>query len=355
LIVDDNAANLGALSDVLDRAGYEVAVARDGAMALEQVDHEAPDLILLDVKMPGMDGFEVCRRLKEDPSSREIPVMFMTALSDQVDKVRGLELGAVDYIGKPVASEEVLARVKVQLKLRALTRALMDRNAELEREVKERTSAEEALKDLTVKLEQRVAERTAELSRVVTELKDTQAKLKGSIHGLESEVASRVDDLQRANERLGQELAERLRAEEARAALQAQVIEAQQARLAEMSTPLIPITDDIMVMPLVGAMEEDRAEQVMVSALEGVVSKRARVVIIDITGVKRTDASVAGALVRTAQALRLLGAQTVITGIRPEVAQALVDRTLDLKDVVTRGTLQSGIGYALQLSSSASW
>ena len=80
LIVDDNAANLGALSDLLDRSGYDVAVARDGAMALEQVEHEAPDLILLDVRMPGMDGFEVCRRLKERPSTREIPVMFMTAL-----------------------------------------------------------------------------------------------------------------------------------------------------------------------------------------------------------------------------------------------------------------------------------
>jgi anti-anti-sigma regulatory factor len=268
-------------------------------------------------------------------------------------KSGGLELGAVDYIAKPVQHEEVLARVKVQLKLRALAQALLERNEQLEREIIERAAAEAALKDLAAKLEQRVAERTAELTRVVDELQRTQVKLQDSIQGLEAEVALRVEDLRKTNEQLELELAERKRSEEARAALQEQVIKAQNARLAELSTPLIPITDQIMVMPLVGAMEESRAAQVMTTALNGVASSHARVVIVDVTGVKYADARVADALVRTAQALRLLGAQAVITGIRPEMAQAIVELSVELGSVVTKGTLQSGISYALQISGGA--
>ncbi|HEY9876156.1 MAG TPA: response regulator, partial [Candidatus Obscuribacterales bacterium] len=111
LIVDDIPANLGVLFDFLAYSGFKVLVARDGESAIQKVEYALPDLILLDVLMPRMDGFETCRRLKENESTKDIPIIFMTALTDTVDKVKGLSLGAVDYITKPFQHEEVLARV----------------------------------------------------------------------------------------------------------------------------------------------------------------------------------------------------------------------------------------------------
>ncbi|MBZ0304490.1 MAG: response regulator, partial [Anaerolineae bacterium] len=117
LIVDDIPTNLEVLMEFLESSGYRVRVATDGESALEQIDYAAPDIILLDVMMPGIDGFETCQRLKENPVTRDIPVIFMTALSDTVDKVRGFELGAADYVTKPLHKEEVVARVNAHLML----------------------------------------------------------------------------------------------------------------------------------------------------------------------------------------------------------------------------------------------
>ena len=111
LIVDDTPTNLEVLSESLSIAGFEVAVAIDGESAIEQTEYNPPELILLDVMMPGIDGFETCRRLKANPLTRDIPVIFMTALNDTVQKVKGFSLGAVDYITKPFQKDEVLARV----------------------------------------------------------------------------------------------------------------------------------------------------------------------------------------------------------------------------------------------------
>ena len=122
LIVDDNPTNLGVLSDVLDQAGWEVSIAKSGQKALDRVPLVQPDLILLDVMMPGINGFETCERLKADPTTREIPVIFMTALADVGSKVKGLELGAVDYITKPFQQAEVLARGQTHLRLYQLKR-----------------------------------------------------------------------------------------------------------------------------------------------------------------------------------------------------------------------------------------
>ncbi len=177
LIVDDNPANLGVLSDVLDEAGFEVLVARDGESAIQKVEYGVPDLILLDIMMPGMDGFETCSHLKQNPDYRDIPIIFMTALSDSKDKVKGLNLGAVDYITKPFQQEEVLARVRLHLRLHYLTRSLSEKNTQLEREISERLAAEAALTELTQQLEQRVAQRTAELSQSFEELKSAQLQL----------------------------------------------------------------------------------------------------------------------------------------------------------------------------------
>ena len=118
LVVDDTPTNLKVLFELLNQSGFKVSIAKSGESALEKVHHALPDLILLDVMMPGIDGFETCRRLQADVKTKDIPVIFMTVLSDVVDKVKGLKLGAVDYITKPIEQDEVLARINVHLELR---------------------------------------------------------------------------------------------------------------------------------------------------------------------------------------------------------------------------------------------
>jgi len=117
MIVDDTPGNLALLSDTLSEAGYRVLVATDGLAALEQIDYLKPDIILMDVVMPGIDGFETCRRLKADPSKADIPVLFMTGLSELDNLLRGFGEGGLDYIVKPIRPPEVLARIDVHLAL----------------------------------------------------------------------------------------------------------------------------------------------------------------------------------------------------------------------------------------------
>ncbi|HEY9608287.1 response regulator [Allocoleopsis sp.] len=143
LIVDDTPTNLEVLLDFLENSGFKVRVAEDGESAIEGAEYAPPDLILLDVLMPGIDGFETCRRLKANPATQDIPVIFMTALTDTVDKVRGLNLGAVDYITKPLQHEEVLARINLHLSLRNLTKTLKEQNMRLEQEIQERKRSEQ--------------------------------------------------------------------------------------------------------------------------------------------------------------------------------------------------------------------
>ena len=131
VIVDDKPTNLGVLFDFLTDSGFKVLVAQDGESALQKVQYAHPDLILLDVMMPGIDGFETCRRLKANPATQDIPVIFMTALSDTVDKVTGFSLGAVDYVTKPVQQEEVRARVTTHLMIRNLQKQLQEQNQKL--------------------------------------------------------------------------------------------------------------------------------------------------------------------------------------------------------------------------------
>lgn len=115
LIVDDTPANLAFLSDALDQVGYKVLVAIDGYSAINQLKLIVPDLILLDVIMPGIDGFETCRRLKDHDGTRNIPIIFMTALDGAMDIVKGFDVGAIDYVTKPICNEEVLARIATRL------------------------------------------------------------------------------------------------------------------------------------------------------------------------------------------------------------------------------------------------
>ncbi len=132
LIVDDNPTNIDVLFDFLSDLGYEVLVAEDGRSALERIEFAVPDVILLDIMMPHVDGFEVCRRLKENPETEDIPVMFMTALGSITDKLKGFEMGAVDYITKPFQNQEVLARVRTHITLRRMRKDLEARNEQLQ-------------------------------------------------------------------------------------------------------------------------------------------------------------------------------------------------------------------------------
>jgi DNA-binding response OmpR family regulator len=117
LVVDDTPANLNVLSSILSQQGYKVRPANSGELALMVVQHSAPDLILLDIQMPSLNGFEVCKRLKEQPQTHDIPVIFISALDDVLDKVEAFEVGGADYITKPFQILEVLARVEHQLRL----------------------------------------------------------------------------------------------------------------------------------------------------------------------------------------------------------------------------------------------
>jgi two-component system, sensor histidine kinase and response regulator len=133
LIVDDTPANLSVLVDTLSEAGYQLMVAEDGEDALAQTERTQPDLVLLDVMMPGLDGFETCRLLKARPVTRNIPVIFMTALTDTAEKVRAFGAGAVDYITKPIQQEEALARIDTHVTIRRLQNELQQQLALKER------------------------------------------------------------------------------------------------------------------------------------------------------------------------------------------------------------------------------
>jgi len=152
LVIDDNPTNLGVVTDYLEDYGFQIFVARNGKMGLKRAKHAQPDLILLDVLMPEMDGFETCRRLQADDTTRSIPVIFMTALADINDKVKGFEAGGVDYITKPIHQAEVLARVKTHLRIRDLTLSLQAQAKTLQKT-------------------------NAELNQTLAELKETQSQL----------------------------------------------------------------------------------------------------------------------------------------------------------------------------------
>lgn len=137
LVVDDTPANLRLLSKMLNEQGYKVRAVLSGPQALMAAQAAPPDLILLDIRMPDMDGYEVCHRLKADERTREIPVLFISALSEADDKIRAFETGGVDYITKPFYAEEVLARVQTHLALRTVNRRLQSANAELARQLAE--------------------------------------------------------------------------------------------------------------------------------------------------------------------------------------------------------------------------
>jgi len=142
LIVDDTPTNLQLLAQMLSEQGYKVRMAQDGTMALLSVESSPPDLILLDIMMPELNGYEVCSKLKASSFTKDIPIIFISALNEVFDKVKAFEVGGVDYITKPFQAQEVLARVEHQLHIRKLTQQLLEQNALLQQEVHRREIAE---------------------------------------------------------------------------------------------------------------------------------------------------------------------------------------------------------------------
>lgn len=179
------------------------------------------------------------------------------------------------------------------------------------------------------------------------DLRSATALLRDAVEQLEQLVDERTAELHRANAMLRDEMQVRAREEQERERLQAEIIRMQQARLRELSTPLIPITDRVVVMPLIGAMDQERAEQVVEVALSGAAASGASVVIMDVTGLTEMDSRTADTLARCARALELLGAEVVLTGIQPRFAGIMVEQGIDL-DMTTQLTLQRGIAYAMR-------
>ncbi|WP_026798428.1 MULTISPECIES: EAL domain-containing protein [Planktothrix] len=170
LIIDDNSINLDLLSELLDYAGFEVWTALNGQTGLEIISQKIPDLILLDIMLSDWDGFEICAYLKADPTYAQIPIIFITALSQSQEKVKGLKLGAVDYITKPFDQSEIIARINLHLKLHSL-------NTQLKHEIHQKKQVEQSLYQLNLELEQRVEERTAQLQITLEELQEAQKNL----------------------------------------------------------------------------------------------------------------------------------------------------------------------------------
>lgn len=146
LIVDDSRDNLRLLSGILVQEGYVVRPVLDGVLAISSAQTNPPDLILLDIMMPGMTGYEICEKLKTDEALRDIPVIFISALNSVMDKVKAFSIGGVDYITKPFQPQEVLARIRTHLTIRQLQHTLQQKNLELEQEIRERKRIEDAMR-----------------------------------------------------------------------------------------------------------------------------------------------------------------------------------------------------------------
>ena len=181
LVVDDRADNLRLLSTMLSDQGYKVRKLIKGEMTFDVAQVNPPDLILLDIFMPVMSGFEVCQQLKADDRTSHIPIIFLSASDEPLDKVKAFAVGGQDYITKPFEINEVLARIEHQLRILALQKQMQAQNQRLLAEVAERLKAEAALRQMNDDLDERVRQRTAELTQTNQQLQWMRQKLEQAL------------------------------------------------------------------------------------------------------------------------------------------------------------------------------
>ncbi len=206
LVVDDRPDNIRLLSTMLSERGYKVRKAVSGEMALTAIDTAAPDLILLDITMPQMDGFDVCQRLKAEEKTRYIPVIFISALDEVVDKVKAFSCGGVDYITKPFQVEEVMARVESQLTIRRLQRQMQRQNRLLQEEIQYRLEVDRVIQEQNISLQKEVKNRL----RIEKLLQDQNELMQEEIQNRQ-----RIErTLQTQNIELQREISDRIEAEE---------------------------------------------------------------------------------------------------------------------------------------------
>lgn len=184
LVVDDTPQNLRLLVEILSAQGYVIRPAISGKVALKSIATTAPDLILMDVRMPEMDGYEACRQIKKNELYSNIPVIFISALDDIADKIKGFKAGGVDFITKPFQEEEVLARVKTHLTLWFLQRQMAEKNTQLQLEISERKRVESALLNAYENIEIEVLERTEDLRKVVHQLSEKESEVRGILNAI---------------------------------------------------------------------------------------------------------------------------------------------------------------------------
>jgi anti-anti-sigma factor len=297
LLVEDNPGDARLLREMLAEVGgisFELEYADQLSSGLERLAVEGIDLILLDLSLPDSQGLDTFARA--NAQAPQVPIIVLSGLDDEVLAVKAVREGAQDYLVKGLVDSNLLAR--------AIRYAI------------ERKKAEEALRKARDELERRVEARTVELSK--------------------------------ANAMLKEQITERKQAEEERARLQQEIIEAQRLALRELSTPIVPVLEGVLVLPLVGGIDTRRAQQIMETLLEAIGQHQAEVVLIDITGVPVVDTGVAHHLLQVTRAAALLGAKCVLVGISPEVAQTIVALGLNLSGITTKADLQAGIEYALE-------
>ncbi len=177
LIIEDNPQEVKSLAQILTREKYRIRPATSGLVGLKAAEAEPPDLILLDIKLPDISGFEICERLKKKRKTRGIPVVFISALDEVENKVKAFSQGGVDYITKPFYAQEVLSRIKTQISLRNMQKRLEHKNKQLRKEVNIRKQVEKSLKTAYDEMEKRVEERTEELRKKSDALKEANAAL----------------------------------------------------------------------------------------------------------------------------------------------------------------------------------
>ncbi len=182
LVIDDEFVNLRLLDSLLSKAGYNVRPALSGRLGLAATRNLIPDLILLDIRMPDMDGYAVCEKLKADEPTRDIPVIFLSALHETVDKVRAFSVGGVDYVTKPFQEDEILARVETHISLSRLQKRLEKKNLQFQEEITKRKQAEDTLQKAYIDIKHKVKMRTVELEKLKNQIMEEKYYLQEEIN-----------------------------------------------------------------------------------------------------------------------------------------------------------------------------